>query len=104
MSPEPELTDRQRIMRALAEARCSSRELADRLGLPERRIEDDLAHIARTVARDRTRRFVWEPPACLDCGFVFRKRTRLTKPGHCPDCRSEHISRPRFGIEARERR
>ncbi|WP_447971982.1 transcriptional regulator [Nitrospira sp. Kam-Ns4a] len=101
MTAEPKETNRQRIMRLIAQTRCSSRDLAERLGLPERRVEDDLAHVARTVAGDRDRQFVVEPAECLACGFVFRTRTRLTRPGHCPHCRSEHISRPRFGIEPR---
>ncbi len=104
MTAEPKETSRQRIMRLIAETRCSSRDLAERLGLPERRVEDDLAHIARTVAGDRDRRFVVEPAECLACGFVFHKQHRLTRPGHCPHCHSEHIAWPRFGIEPRAAR
>ena len=53
----------------------------------------------KTLARDRTQRFVLEPAACSDCGFVFRDRTRFTKPSRCPTCRSEGITGPRYGIE-----
>lgn len=91
-------------MQLIAEGPRSSRELAELIGVPERQIEDHLAHIVRTVARDRARRFILEPSACQDCGYVFRERTRLTRPSRCPRCRSEAISAPRYGIEPRSPR
>ena len=38
------------------------------------------------------------PALCLGCGFSFRKRERLKKPGRCPVCRSERIVEPSFSI------
>ena len=99
--PSPDLTIRQRIMELLAGTFRTSRQLAELVGAPERQVEDHLAHIVRSVARDRARRFVLDPSACQDCGFVFRGRTRLTRPSRCPRCRSEAISAPRYGIELR---
>ncbi|MGH7167366.1 MAG: transcriptional regulator [Nitrospiraceae bacterium] len=99
--PTPDLTIRQRIMELIAGTLRTSRQLAELVGVPERQIEDHLAHIVRSVARDRGRRFVLDPSACQDCGFVFRGRTRLTRPSRCPRCRSEAISAPRYGIELR---
>lgn len=99
--PTPDLTIRQRIMELLAGTLRTSRQLAELVGAPERQIEDHLAHIVRSVSRDRARRFVLDPSACQDCGFVFRGRTRLTRPSRCPRCRSEAISAPRYGIELR---
>ncbi|MFY4727752.1 sigma 54-interacting transcriptional regulator, partial [Nitrospira sp. BLG_2] len=57
------------------------------------------SHLVKTVARDRSRRFILEPSICLDCGFMFRDRKRLTRPSRCPHCRSEGISAPRYGID-----
>jgi hypothetical protein len=99
--PNPDLTIRQRIMELLAGTLRTSRQLAELVEVPERQVEDHLAHIVRSVARDRARRFVLDPSACQDCGFVFRGRTRLTRPSRCPRCRSEAISAPRYGIELR---
>lgn len=99
--PTPDLTIRQRIMELLAGTLRTSRQLAELVGAPERQVEEHLAHIVRSVARDRARRFVLDPSACQDCGFVFRGRTRLTRPSRCPRCRSEAISVPRYGIELR---
>lgn len=95
-------TIRQHLMRLLADGRYSARELAARLGVPERQIEEHLAHVVRSIAKDRHRRFLLEPSRCHDCGFVFRDRTRLTTPSRCPACRSEAIAPPRFEIEVRK--
>lgn len=94
-----ELTVRQRLVEVLTGRRLSSRQLAELVGQPERLIEDHLQHILKSLARDRARRFVLEPSSCQDCGFVFRERTRMTRPSRCPSCRSESILAPRFGID-----
>jgi len=88
------------MMDLLAGTRLTSHQLAQMLGLPERHIEDHLAHVMKSLARDTARRFVLEPSTCPDCGLVFRNRTRLTKPSRCPRCRGEGITAPRYGIEA----
>jgi predicted Zn-ribbon and HTH transcriptional regulator len=38
------------------------------------------------------------PATCRDCHFVFHKRTRLTRPGKCPLCRSTRLSEPMFSL------
>ena len=96
----PERTPRQRLIELLTGARFSSYQLAQMLGMPERMVEEHLEHVVRTLARDRSRRFVLEPAACPDCGFVFRNRTKLTRPSRCPACRAEGVTPPRYGIEA----
>lgn len=95
----PEQTPRQRIIALITGTRLASHQLAQMLGIPERQVEDHLSHVVKTVARDRSRRFVLEPSACQDCGFVFHDRRRLTRPSRCPRCRSEAITAPRYGIE-----
>ena len=96
----PERTLRQRIIDLLTDRRRTTDQLARMLGIPERQVEEHLAHVVQTVARDRSRRFVLEPSICLDCGFMFRDRTRLTRPSRCPQCRSEGIAAPRYGIDS----
>jgi transcriptional regulator len=98
MLPESRTT-RQRMIELLRGIRLSSHQLAQQLGISERQVEEHLPHIVKTLARDRTRRFILEPSTCPDCGFVFRDRTKLTKPSRCPRCRSESITAPRYGIE-----
>ena len=95
----PERTPRQRIIELITGTRLSSYQLAQMVGIPERQVEDHLEHVVKTVARDRTRRFILEPSTCQDCGFVFRDRRRLTRPSRCPMCHSEAIMAPRYGID-----
>ena len=92
-------TTRQRIVELLTGSRLSSYQLAQLLGIPERQVEDHLVHVVKTVGRNKEKRFILEPSACQDCGFLFRERRKLTKPGRCPSCRSEHITAPRYGID-----
>ena len=95
----PERTPRQRIIDVITGTRLSSRQLAQMLGVREREVEEHLTHVVKTVARDKSRRFVLDPAFCQDCGFVFHDRRRLTSPSRCPHCRSEAIMAPRYGID-----
>ena len=92
-------TPRQRILDLLVGRAMTARQLAAVIKISERQVEDHLIHIVKSVGRDRSRRFVIEPSACLDCEFVFKERSRVTRPSHCPKCNSENTSMPRFGIE-----
>ncbi len=94
-----ERTPRQRIMDLLTVTPLSSRRLAEIVGISERQVEDHLSHIVKSVARARSRRFRLAPSECQDCSFVFRDRSRITRPSRCPRCRSEAITEPRYSIE-----
>jgi transcriptional regulator len=96
----PERTVRQCLTELLIETRLSSYQLAQLLDIPERQVEDHLPHIVKSLARDQSRRFVLDPSVCSDCGFVFRDRTKLTRPSRCPTCRSEAVTALRYGIDA----
>jgi hypothetical protein len=89
-------TLRKRIAEALERESLDLREISKLFGIKEREALDHLNHIARSV---RPARLIAEPASCRQCGFSFRKRTRLGTPGRCPVCKSEHISPPRFKIE-----
>ena len=95
-----ERTPRQRIIDLIADARLTSYLLAQMLGIPERQVEEHLTHVVKTIARDKTRRFILDPAYCQDCDFVFRDRRRLTRPSRCPHCRSETLAAPRYGIKS----
>ena len=95
----PERTPRQRIIEMLTGTRLSSLQLAQMLGLPERQVEEHLQHVVKSIAHDRSRRFILEPSTCPDCDFIFRDRTKLTRPSRCPRCKGEGITAPRYGIE-----
>lgn len=96
----PERTTRQRIIELLSDIPMTTNQLARSLGIPERQVEEHLAHVVKTVIRDLSRRLLREPSSCLDCGFMFRDRTRLTGPNRCPQCRRERDTPPRYHIES----
>jgi predicted Zn-ribbon and HTH transcriptional regulator len=100
----PSLTARQRLTQLLANAPHTARELAAALDMPEREVEDHLQHIVKSLHRDQARRFLLHPSGCEECGYLFRDRSRLTRPSRCPRCRSEAITPPRFEIREIESR
>ncbi len=86
------MTVRKRIIELLGEGSRSVRELSQELHISERDVVDHLDHVGRALRGT----LKTEPAVCLKCGFRFSKRMSGKKPGKCPVCKSEHISRPRF--------
>jgi len=91
-------TIRRYIAALLEEGTYSAKELSNIIRIPERDICNHLEHLHRTLGKGE-RHLAVISAACLHCGFVFKKRGRLTKPGKCPACRSIHIQAPLFHIE-----
>jgi len=89
-------TLRQAMKELLAEQSYSSLELSQLLSQSEKEVVDHLTHLARAPGPGR--RFQIIPAVCKNCGFVFRKRDRLTRPSRCPLCQQQSISRPRFAL------
>jgi hypothetical protein len=92
------LTIRQRMVQMLTEGEYTARDLSQILHIREKEVYEHLPHVQRSLGN--TVNLMARPPACLECGFVFNKRTRLTTPGRCPVCRAERISEPVFGISS----
>ncbi len=91
-------------MRAQIEAELrggpsTARELSSRVGIPERDVVEHLEHLAKSL-KARGGRLIVSPASCLACGYTFRGRARLTRPGACPECRATHIEAPAFEISA----
>jgi hypothetical protein len=97
---ERRATVRQLLHDLLAEGPATARDLSARAGIPEHDVAGHLEHLDRSLPH-RGERLVIEPPACLDCGFVFTERHRFTRPSGCPECRGRHVSLPRFRVERR---
>jgi len=81
---------------------ASLRDLSVELGLSEKVIPDHLEHLHKSL---RCQGLALEilPAQCLDCGFTFRDRHRMTPPGRCPACRSSHLSETRFSLSETSR-
>lgn len=91
-------TVRHYIAALLEEGTYSAKELSQIIKIPERDVCDHLEHLQRTLHKSG-RHLEVTSASCKHCGFVFKKRERLTKPGKCPTCRSVHIQTPLFHIE-----
>lgn len=98
----PAPAERHATVRAALEAElrrgpASARDLSTAVGIREKDVAGHLEHIEQS-ARARGERLAVEPAGCGDCGFRFEGRTRLTKPGSCPRCRSTRIEPPLFSL------
>lgn len=91
MDSKPQ-TLRKEILKALEDGPMGLREISQLFRVREKDVLDHLEHISRSV------RLKMEPAACLDCGFSFKKRDRLSTPSRCPLCKSESISPPRYRV------
>ena len=94
---ERQETIRQKIMSLLDSRTLSARDISIDVGISEKEVYEHLEHIQRSINK-RERNFIVTPAVCKKCGFVFRKRDRLNKPGKCPVCRNEIIQDPFFSV------
>jgi len=93
-------TIRRNIIALLEGNTLSAREISVDVRISEREVYEHLEHIQRSVLKSG-HSFIVDPPACRKCGFVFRKREKLKKPGRCPGCRNESITEPLFSIRTK---
>lgn len=88
-------TIRQRILDILVEGPVTAMKISGAVGIPEKEVAGHLVHIEKTLQQDGGR-LVVIPAACRSCGFLFAERSRKSKPGKCPQCRSTFIGEPLF--------
>jgi transcriptional regulator len=105
MSPSPVPQPRAATVRGALEAELSSapetgltaKELSALVGISEKDVAGHLEHLEKSLRAGGAALEVI-PSECLSCGFVFKDRKRLTRPGSCPECRSTRIEPPAFRI------
>jgi transcriptional regulator len=90
-------TIRRYIVSLLEGETLSAKDISVSLRVPEKDVYDHLEHIRKTLHTEG-QHLTLLPPRCEKCGFEFRKRTRLTKPGKCPICHSTLIKPPLYSI------
>jgi hypothetical protein len=90
-------TLRQKMIALLEADELSARDLSRYLNIREKDVQSHLDHIARSVAA-HNKTLVIRPCRCLQCGFVFRSRRRVTRPGRCPRCKTSRLEAPLFKI------
>jgi len=89
-------TIRQNIVSLLKEKTLSVKDISFYVIIPVKDVCEHLEHIQKNK-RDYPLNIT--PAKCNKCGFVFKKRERLEKPGKCPVCRGRLIEEPLFSIK-----
>jgi len=100
---ERRATIRSSLREALRAGPIGTHELSARIGISEKDVAAHLEHVARSLRSSGERLHV-EPARCLACGFIFRERTRLSRPSRCPVCRSQRLDPARFAISGPRQR
>jgi transcriptional regulator len=90
-------TIRKYIVALLQDYAITAKELSGYLRIPEKDVYDHLEHIRKTMNKGGYH-LVVNPALCEKCGFIFRKRGRLSRPGKCPICHSSMIVPPFFSV------
>ena len=85
------------MIELLDNKKMSAKELSQTIGIREKEVYTHFSHIARSV-NAKKKKLIVIPAECLECGFVFEKRKRFTRPSRCPHCKSEHIHNPMYQI------
>ena len=92
------LTRRQELLAILERGERSFEELRRETQARVRDLDDDLAHLEKSL-RHGPLRLVVVPAHCIACGFSFRKRERFSTPGRCPICHEERIAPASLRLE-----
>jgi predicted Zn-ribbon and HTH transcriptional regulator len=88
------VTVRQDIISALAGRSISARDISASVRVSEKEVYGHLEHIKKSKELN----LKITPAVCRKCGFVFRKRERLKRPGRCPVCKGESMQEPLFCV------
>ena len=90
------MTRRQQITQLLQESKYTAQHLANHFQTELREILEDLHHIEMSIKPTKLKS---EPSYCKSCNFVFKERSKATKPSKCPRCKDEWIEAQMFWIE-----
>ena len=88
-------TIRQEITRMLDGCRLPVNAISKEVRKSEKEVTDHLDQINRSGL------LIIISAECDDCGFVFKDRKRIKKPGKCPRCRSTRINQPLFTVKTK---
>lgn len=91
-------TIRHEIIAALKGTTLTAKDISSQVKITEKEAYEHLEHIRKSLVGVHGLLII-TPAACRKCGFVFKKRERLKKPGRCPVCHNEAIEAPGFSIK-----
>jgi hypothetical protein len=88
-------TIRKQIQALITSSPSTLRDISQELRISEKEALDHLEHINKSKSAGK---MTIDPAVCSLCGFVFKQRQRLGKPGRCPECKGGSISPPRYSL------
>lgn len=94
-----EETIRKSIVDLIEVQSLSAKEISGTVRISEKEVYEHLKHIQKSISQ-KNRKIKITAPICKHCGFEFKKRERLKKPGKCPICKSETIKEASFFIQS----
>ena len=92
------MTVRKEMIRLLREEELDALDLSRLLSIREKEVYEHLPHITKTLSA-RGERLIVEPYQCMQCGYTFKERNRLNRPGRCPRCKEGSIRMATYRIE-----
>ena len=90
------MTRRQQIIEILQQDKQTAQQLANYFQTELKEIIEDLQHIEKSI---KPLKLKITPAYCRSCDFVFKERSKVSKPSKCPRCKSEWIEAQMFCIE-----
>ncbi|KJR42716.1 ribbon transcriptional regulator [Candidatus Magnetoovum chiemensis] len=99
--PQRQETARQEIIALLQTQQdyLTAKDISGFVRISEKEVYDHLEHISHSLdKKTKGQGLTIKPAECSICGFVFKKREKLKKPGKCPICKNEKIAPPQFKI------
>lgn len=90
-------TIRRQIIELLEKEKLNALDISQILSVREKEVYEHLDHIRRTLARSGQKLKIY-PYVCLACGYVFKERHRLNRPGRCPVCKEGHIRMASYSV------
>jgi len=90
------MTRRQQIIEILETQKSTAQHLANTFETTLNDILEDLEHIEKSI---KPRKLKIIPAYCKSCNFVFKERSKVSKPSKCPRCRSEWVEVQTFWVE-----
>src|SRR5262245_32275908 len=90
-------TVRQDLAIALRAGPATARDLSKAVGVSEKDVADHLVHLAKSL-RAHGEQLLITPAECLECGFVFSRREKPSRPSRCARCGATRLTLPEFSI------
>jgi len=90
------MTRRQQIIQILQESKQTAQQLANYFQCKLKDVIEDLEHIEKTI---KPKKLKIIPAYCKSCNFIFKERSKISKPSKCPRCKSEWIEAQMFSIQ-----